>query len=132
MRSIIVQRTLTKVCLLLRITYALLFIVVGIDKFFNIITQWQIYVHPDLMLLVPITAYQFLAFFGALQIMIGVIILSPWSLWGINGGLLMLIGIFINLVSMQGITVVLIHDLFMIIALIVLILLTTVQKELVV
>jgi hypothetical protein len=128
MESIIRPR-LDRIYILLKITYALLFLIVGVDKFFNIMTQWNLYINPGLLHSMPISGTIFLAFFGALQIIIGIGILSPLSLWAMYSALLMLVGIFINLISMQCLSIVLVHDLFMIMLLVILMWLTTIKKK---
>ncbi|WP_022910240.1 DoxX family membrane protein [Aestuariimicrobium kwangyangense] len=84
---------------LLRTVFTVAPIVFGLDKFFNVLTDWDRYLAPWINNLVPGTAHQAMLAVGVIEIVagIGVAVLPRW------GALLVaawLVGIIFNLVSM--------------------------------
>lgn len=130
MKHGLIKRQLDTIIVLLNTTFALLFILVGVDKFFNIITQWQQFINPMLLHVMPLSVSSFLHIFGLIQIIIGIAFLSRWHMQAMYAGLLMLIVILINLVFMRQTAIVLVHDLFMIFELLILIQVTQLRKHL--
>lgn len=87
--------------LLLRIGFTVLPIVFGLDKFTNVLTQWDGYLAPWIVDLSPITAHQTMLIVGLIEIVAGVAVaIKPRyaayvvALW--------LAGIIVNLVSYPG------------------------------
>jgi len=84
--------------LILRSAFTLAPILFGLDKFFNLMVDWPIYLAPWLDRLVPGTAQEFMYVVGAVEILAGVVVaLSPRF-----GGLLVagwLAGIVVNLLT---------------------------------
>lgn len=65
---------------LLRITYGLLFIIVGVDKFSYLITDWHKYVSPATLKTISIDIKTLLTGVGILEIILGIFILNPrWT-----------------------------------------------------
>ena len=62
----------------LKITYGLLFIVAGADKFTNIIVHWQKYLSP-LFAQTGIDPTTFMYVVGVIEILIGVLTLTRWT-----------------------------------------------------
>lgn len=113
------NKKLTLAWILLRYTYGLLFIVVGIDKFFNVMTDWHQFLGASTLSFIPIPSSLLLKGFGVIQIVAGLLLFTRWVWWGIYliFGLLLLI--FINLFSAPLSAVVITHDIVMIIGIIV-------------
>jgi len=64
----------------LRYIYGLVPIVIGLDKFFSYIVDWNIYVSPVVMMHVPVfVAAHILAIVGIVEIIAGIIILNDES-----------------------------------------------------
>ena len=61
---------------MLRITYALVPILLGLDKFFatGLIVDWSKYVSPDVMAYIPLTMAQFLMAIGIIEIIAGFVV----------------------------------------------------------
>jgi uncharacterized membrane protein YphA (DoxX/SURF4 family) len=114
--------------LLLRITFGVLFIVVGIDKFFNYLTNWQQYIGTATNQLFAIDQFVLLKIFGLLQIVAGILLFTPWIKIGIYLIVALLLIIFINLFSVPASHMVIIHDVIMIAGIFVLWQLSEVQK----
>ena len=60
--------------MLLRLTFSIVPIVAGADKFFNILTDWSKYLNMDLIRLIPFDAQTFMLVVGVIEITAGVIV----------------------------------------------------------
>jgi len=90
---------LTAPYLALRIGLGLGPLLAGIDKFFNILADWQMYLRPYATKIIPISPALFMRIVGVVEIVAGLIVLA--GLTRIGGYIVMiwLIGIAINLVT---------------------------------
>ncbi|MFD0488534.1 hypothetical protein ACFQ0O_17585 [Saccharopolyspora spinosporotrichia] len=87
--------------LLLRVGFTVLPVVFGVDKFVNVLTDWQHYLAPWIVTFLPITAHQAMLAVGAIEIAAGLavavkpryaaLIVAAW-----------LAGIVINLLTYPG------------------------------
>ena len=59
---------------LLRIGFTVAPIVFGLDKFFDVLTDWQLYLAPSINDLVPGTAHQAMLAVGAIEIVAGLVV----------------------------------------------------------
>ena len=60
----------------LKITFTVVPIVAGLDKFTNILTNWENYLNPMLAQALPFTPQMFMAIVGIIEIAAGVIVFS--------------------------------------------------------
>jgi uncharacterized membrane protein YphA (DoxX/SURF4 family) len=67
---------------LLRLTYGLIPIAAGLDKFFNILTTWEQYVSPSVARLLPFSTITFMHIVGVIEIAAGVVVLSRFTALG--------------------------------------------------
>jgi hypothetical protein len=74
-------------------------IVTGIDKFFNKLTDWGMYLSPLATKVVPISSTTFMHVVGVVEIIAGLIVLSRWTKIGSYIVMLWLLGIAVNLVT---------------------------------
>ena len=74
-------------------------IITGIDKYFNKLTDWGMYLSPLVTKVVPVSATTFMHIIGVVEIAAGVIVLSRWTKIGSYIVMLWLIGIAVNLVT---------------------------------
>ena len=84
--------------LILRAAFTVAPILFGLDKFFNLMVEWPIYLAPWLDRLVPATAQEFMYVVGAVEIFAGIVV----ALWPRFGALLVagwLGGIVVNLLT---------------------------------
>lgn len=83
----------------LRIGLGLGPLLAGVDKFFNFLTDWQMYLSPLATKMIPISPALFMRIVGVVEIIAGLIVLA--GLTRIGGYIVMiwLIGIAINLVT---------------------------------
>ncbi|MBY0110134.1 MAG: hypothetical protein K2X90_03430 [Candidatus Babeliaceae bacterium] len=76
-------------------------IIAGIDKFFNYLADWSIYLNPSLPLYLNISVGTFMYMLGIIEILIGLLVLIKPKLGGYAIMALLLI-ISVNLISMQS------------------------------
>ena len=68
--------------LVLRLTYGLVPIVAGLDKFFNVLTTWQQYVSPTVTHVLPFNPSALMHIVGIIEIAAGIIVLSRFTTLG--------------------------------------------------
>jgi uncharacterized membrane protein YphA (DoxX/SURF4 family) len=66
---------LTKIQTLLKLTYGLVPIVAGADKFTNLLTNWSQYLHPSIASMLPFSDHVFMMIVGVIEICAGVLVL---------------------------------------------------------
>jgi hypothetical protein len=59
---------------LLKVTFTVVPMVAGLDKFTNILTSWEAYVNPALAGMLPFSASTFMGIVGVIEIAAGVIV----------------------------------------------------------
>jgi len=64
-----------KVQQVMRVTYGLVPIVAGADKFTNLLTHWENYLNPSIVKMLPISATTFMMIVGVIEIVAGLIVL---------------------------------------------------------
>lgn len=67
---------------LLRLTYGLVPIVAGLDKFTNILTNWEQYLNPTVASFLPFSAATFMMIVGVIEIVAGMIVLARPTIGG--------------------------------------------------
>ena len=72
-------------------------IVIGIDKYFNKLTDWTMYLSPLATKVVPVSAATFMHIVGVVEITAGLVVLSRWTKLGSQIVALWLLGIAVNL-----------------------------------
>ena len=63
----------------LRLTFGVIPIAAGLDKFLNLLTHWDQYISPLALRLLPISASAFLHLVGIIEIAVGVLVLTRWT-----------------------------------------------------
>lgn len=58
----------------LRITYAIIPVVAGLDKFTDLLVDWEKYLHPGLISLLPFSPHTFMMIVGVIEIVAGIIV----------------------------------------------------------
>lgn len=87
--------------LMLRIGFTALPILFGVDKFFNVLTNWEHYLAPWIVRLIPMTAHQAMLVVGVIEIVAGLAVaIKPR--YGAYLAAAWLAGIVIDLFSYPG------------------------------
>jgi hypothetical protein len=74
-------------------------IITGIDKYFNKLADWGMYLSPLATKVVPVSATTFMHVIGVVEIVAGLIVLSRWTKLGSYVVMLWLLGIAMNLLT---------------------------------
>ena len=83
----------------LKIALGLMAVLAGLDKYFNKLADWEMYLSPYATKVLPVSAVTFMHIVGAIEIIAGIIVFSRWT--KIGGYIVMawLICIALNLVT---------------------------------
>ena len=71
----------------------------GLDKYFNLLTNWTIYISPLALKILPFSGQTFMHIVGVIEMIVGLAILTKWTRLGSYVASVWLIAIAINLVS---------------------------------
>jgi hypothetical protein len=74
-------------------------IITGIDKYFNKLTDWTMYLSPLATKVVPVSAATFMHMVGVVEVIAGLVVLSRWTKLGSQIVALWLLGIAVNLLT---------------------------------
>lgn len=74
------QRVIDTAWWTLRVTFGLVPLLAGLDKFLNLLTDWPKYLAPAFAHLVPFSAGTFMHLVGIIEIIAGLaVLLTPWT-----------------------------------------------------
>ena len=71
---------LTKIQALLKLTFGLVPIIAGADKFTNLLTNWEQYLNPAIASMLPFSAHTFMLIVGIIEIFAGIIVLTKTNI----------------------------------------------------
>ena len=83
----------------LRIGMGAVVTVAGLDKFFNLLTDWPGYVSPFFTRLLPFSPQVFMYAVGVIEMVVGLAILTKWTRIGAYVAMVWLLGIVLNLLT---------------------------------
>lgn len=67
---------------LLKLTFGIVPIVAGFDKFTNLLTNWEQYIHPGITAMFPFSGHTFMMIVGVIEIVAGIIVLKKTEIGG--------------------------------------------------
>ena len=67
---------------IMRMTYAVVPIIAGLDKFTNLLTNWEQYLNPDMAAMLPFSAHTFMMIVGVIEITAGLLVLAKPAIGG--------------------------------------------------
>jgi len=82
------------------LTYGLVPLLAGLDKFFNLLTDWPKYLAPWMANLLPVSAQSFMYAVGIIEIVVGLLVLTRWTRLGAWIAAAWLVLIALNLITM--------------------------------
>lgn len=85
----------------LRIGLGLAPLLAGLDKYFNLLTNWEMYLNPMVPRLLHISAPTFMHIVGAVEIVVGLLVLSRFTRYAAYIVMAWLLAISVNLIT-QG------------------------------
>lgn len=77
------QQKIKPVYNLLKFTFVIVPIVAGLDKFTDILTDWDKYLHPGLAGILPFPSHTFMMIVGVIEIVAGIIVFLKPSIGGL-------------------------------------------------
>jgi hypothetical protein len=69
------NQIIRSVWMVLRITFGIVPIVAGVDKFTDLLVDWDMYLNPQIASILPFSAHLFMQIVGAIEIIAGLIVL---------------------------------------------------------
>ena len=97
----------------LRLGIGLTATLAGIDKFFNLLADWPRYLSPAAEAILPVTGQTFMYFAGVVEMVVGLAILTRWTVIGSYVAAVWLVAIAVNLVASGNFLDVAVRDLVM-------------------
>ena len=88
----------------------------GLDKFFNLLTNWEMYLSPIAQNVIPVSGATFMHIVGVIEMIVGLAILTRWTRIGSYVATVWLVAIAFNLISTGRFFDVAVRDLLMAIA----------------
>jgi uncharacterized membrane protein YphA (DoxX/SURF4 family) len=71
----------------------------GLDKFFNILTDWTMYLSPLALKVLPFSGQTFMHVVGVIEMIVGIAILTKWTRLGAYVAAVWLVAIAVNLLT---------------------------------
>jgi len=94
----VTTHTIDAVYVPLKITYGLVPLLAGLDKFTNLLTTWDAYLAPAIRQILPMEPSTFMRAVGAVEIVVGLAILTKLTRLGAYVAMAWLVAISINLI----------------------------------
>ncbi len=94
-----VEKRLDSVWWALRIGLGLGPFLAGLDKFFNILTDWNMYLSPFAVKLLPVSGPAFMRIVSLIEMIVGLAILTRWTRIGAYAAMAWLVAIALNLLT---------------------------------
>jgi len=82
MEALNTNQTLRSVFNIMKLTYGIVPIVAGLDKFTDILTHWENYLHPGIAAMLPFAPHTFMIIVGVIEIIAGIIVLAKPAIGG--------------------------------------------------
>lgn len=82
MQAVNLNQSIRPTFKLLKLTYGIVPIVAGLDKFTNLLTHWENYINPGIEGILPFAPHTFMMIVGVIEIVAGIIVLSRPSIGG--------------------------------------------------
>jgi uncharacterized membrane protein YphA (DoxX/SURF4 family) len=83
MEAVNLNQSTRSVFNLLRITFGVVPIVAGLDKFTDILTHWEDYLNPSIAGMLPFSPHTFMMIVGVIEIVAGIIVLIKPAIGGL-------------------------------------------------
>ncbi len=97
----------------LRVAFAVVPFLAGLDKFFNLLADWPRYLSPAAQAILPVSGQTFMYVAGVVEMVVGVAIVTRWTVIGSYVAAVWLVAIAVNLVASGNFLDVTVRDLVM-------------------
>lgn len=88
----------------------------GLDKYFNLLAKWELYLNPLVLRVIPVSPATFMRAIGLVEMVVGLAILTRWTRLGAYVAGIWLVGIALNLLTMGAYLDVAVRDLLLALA----------------
>jgi len=68
--------------MVLKFTFGVVPIVAGLDKFTDLLTNWDMYLHPGIASMLPFSVHLFMQIVGVIEVVAGIIVLAKPTVGG--------------------------------------------------
>jgi hypothetical protein len=82
MESTNLQQAIKPTLNLLKLTFGIVPIVAGLDKFTNLLTNWEQYINPSIGGILPFSGHTFMMIVGIIEIVAGIIVFKKTEIGG--------------------------------------------------
>jgi uncharacterized membrane protein YphA (DoxX/SURF4 family) len=82
METINLNQALRPTFNLMKLTFGIVPIVAGLDKFTNLLTNWENYIHPGILGMLPFSPHMFMMIVGVIEIAAGILVLVKPAVGG--------------------------------------------------
>jgi uncharacterized membrane protein len=82
METINLNQAIKPILNLLKLTFGIVPIVAGLDKFTNLLTNWEQYINPSIGAMLPFSGHTFMMIVGVIEIIAGIIVLKKAEIGG--------------------------------------------------
>ena len=82
MENIPLQQRIKPTFNLFKLSFGIVPIVAGLDKFTNLLTNWENYLHPGLASMLPFAPHTFMMIVGVIEIIVGLLVLAKPAIGG--------------------------------------------------
>ncbi len=76
------NQTIRSVFNIMKLTYGIVPVVAGLDKFTNLLTNWEQYLHPGMASMLPFAPHTFMMIVGIIEIVAGLLVLAKPAIGG--------------------------------------------------
>jgi uncharacterized membrane protein YphA (DoxX/SURF4 family) len=76
------NQVVRSVWMVLKITFTVVPVVAGLDKFTDLLVNWDMYLNPDIASILPFSVHVFMQLVGVIEIVAGIIVLIKPSIGG--------------------------------------------------
>src|SRR5439155_21401470 len=108
-----IDRRVESVRQILKVVFGVVPFLAGLDKFFNLLADWPRYLSPAVEAILPVTGQTFMYLAGVVEMVVGLAILTRWTVLGSYVAAAWLVAIAANLFASGTFLDVAVRDLVM-------------------
>jgi len=76
------NQTVRSVWMVLKITFSVVPVVAGLDKFTDLLVNWDMYLHPGIASMLPFSVHTFMQIVGVIEIIAGILVFAKPAIGG--------------------------------------------------
>ena len=95
MEATAIRSNITPIFNVLKLTFIVVPIVAGLDKFFNILVDWTQYINPMILDILPVSGGTFMMIVGVIEILAGILVFIKPQIGGL------VVSVWLNLIALS-------------------------------